>query len=51
MSTEPSRTAVSTAVAGESLEAVHVTFEQMQRMAVSVAKSGLFDRETPVRLP
>lgn len=45
MSTEPSRTAVSTAVAGEgksSLPSGSVTFEQMQRLAVSIAKSGLF---------
>ena len=45
MSTEPSRTAVSTAVAGEVSNAV--TFQQLERMAASVAKSGLFAVKTP----
>jgi hypothetical protein len=49
MSTEPSRTAVSTVAAeratGEVAQAV--TFQQLERMAASVAKSGLFAVKTP----
>lgn len=47
MSTSTPRTAVSTQVAADGNRSLAVTFEQLERMAATVAKSGLFAVKTP----